>query len=104
MGRSLRVRDYLKGSLRNHVLGLVGGIVAGIALVASFVAYAATGAAQLSSPLSYALGRGEVIVAAIMGLLAWNEFGEAEGKTSMLFATSVVAFAIGIGLAAFGQM
>ena len=104
MGRSLRMRDYWKGSMRNHALGLLGGVLGGVAMVAAFVAHAATGAAQPAAPLGYALGRGEAIIAALTGLLAWNEFHEAEGKTSLVFAMSVVAFAIGIGLAAFAQL
>jgi len=103
MGRALHLRDYFKGDLRNHLLGWCGGLMAGLALVTSIVGQAASGAAQLSSGLTYAFSRGDVIVAALCGLLAWNEFGQAEGKTSMIFATSVVAIAISVALVAFSQ-
>ncbi len=103
LGRSLNLSDYFKGGVRNHVLGLLGGIVAAIGFAAFLLAWAAPTGARPTPLLTFALSNSHVLLASLCGLLLWNEFAAAEGRTSMLFGSSVVLMALSIGMAAFAQ-
>lgn len=103
IGRSLSLRDYFKGGLRNHILGLLGGALAAIGFAAFLLAWAAPVGAQPTPLLTFTLSHAHVLLASLCGLLIWNEFGAAEGRTTLLFGSAIVLMAVGIGMAAFAQ-
>ena len=103
IGRSLRIRDYFRGGARNHILGLFGGILAAIGFAAFLLAWAAPTGAQPTPLLTFALSHAHVLLASLCGLLLWNEFGAAEGRTTLLFSSAMVLMAVGIAMAAFAQ-
>ena len=104
LGRSLSLRDYFKGSMRNHFLGFLGGVLASIGFLATLLALAAPTGAKPAALLAFVMGRGDVVLAGICGLLLWNEFAPAESRTTLLFGSAIVLMAVGIGMAAFAQI
>jgi glucose uptake protein len=103
LGRSLSLSDYFRGGARNHLLGLFGGVLAAIGFAAFLLAWSAPTAAQPVPLLTFVLSHGHVLLASLCGLVFWNEFRAAEGRTALLFASSIVLMAVGIGMAAFAQ-
>ena len=66
--------NIFKVSARLHLIGILGGMIWMIALCFNVVASGVAGPA-----ISYALGQGATLVAALWGLLIWREFRNAPG-------------------------
>ncbi len=89
--------DYLQGTPRLHCIGILGGFVWMLALALNVIASPVAGPA-----ISYALGQGSTLVAAIWGALIWREFRGAPKGTAVYVAGMFAGYAAGlllIGLA-----
>jgi len=62
--------DYFRGSTKLHLIGILGGCIWMVALCLNVIASNAAGPA-----ISYALGQGATLVAAIWGVFIWREKG-----------------------------
>jgi glucose uptake protein len=89
---------YFKGSARNHLLGLAGGVIWSVGAIANFVAGAAQGEANIGPAVSYALGQGATMISALWGLLLWKEFAGADARVKRLLAAMIVLFVSGLAL------
>jgi glucose uptake protein len=89
----LGYRDYLQGSARLHILGLLGGFIWMLALSANVIASGVAGPA-----ISYALGQGATLVAAIWGVLIWKEFRHAPPGTTPYVISMFAGYAAGLTL------
>jgi glucose uptake protein len=65
-----RYGDYFRGSAKLHSIGILGGSIWMLALCLNVIASNVAGPA-----ISYALGQGATLVAAIWGVLIWREKG-----------------------------
>jgi len=102
-GAPLRLRNYLDGSGTQHLLGLGGGILAGAALLAGFVAAAAPATDRVAPAASFALNQGGMLLAALWGLLAWREFKGGGNRIWALTGGMILLLAAGIALISLGQ-
>ena len=82
---------YFRGSARLHFLGFLGGCIWMVALSLNVIASGVAGPA-----ISYALGQGATLVAAIWGVLIWREFREAPQGTTPFVASMFVCYAAGL--------
>ncbi len=89
----LSYSEYFRGSGRLHSLGLLGGMIWMLALSANVIASGVAGPA-----ISYALGQGATLVAAIWGVLIWREFREAPRGTMPYVISTFVGYAVGLTL------
>ena len=62
--------DYFRGSAKLHLIGILGGFIWMVALCLNVIASGVAGTA-----ISYALGQGATLVAAIWGVFVWREKG-----------------------------
>ncbi|MFM9908197.1 MAG: GRP family sugar transporter [Chitinophagaceae bacterium] len=92
-GSPVHFSQYLKGSFRNHLTGILGGIIWCIGMSFSIIASGKAGAA-----ISYGLGQGATVVAAIWGIFIWREFKDAPKGTSILLNSMLLLYIIGIAL------
>jgi glucose uptake protein len=83
--------DYFRGTLRLHSIGILGGIIWMIAFSLNVIASSVAGPA-----ISYALGQGATLIAALWGLLIWREFRNAPQGTGKLIALMLGGYAIGL--------
>ena len=83
--------DYFRGSLRLHSLGFAGGVIWMLALSANILASGVAGPA-----ISYALGQGATLVAAVWGVFIWKEFRAAPQGTNGLIAAMFAGYACGL--------
>ena len=95
-GEGLSMFDYFKGSLRQHILGILGGIIWCIGAIANFTAASAPKAVQVGPAVSYAVGQGATMVSALWGLLVWKEFAGASRKVRVLLALMLILFLAGL--------
>ena len=84
-------RDYFRGSARLHGIGILGGVIWMIALSFNVIASSVAGPA-----ISYALGQGATLVAALWGLLIWHEFRLAPAGTNKYVALMLAGYASGL--------
>jgi len=83
--------DYFRGSARLHAIGILGGCIWMLALSLNVLASSVAGPA-----ISYALGQGATLVAALWGLLIWREFREAPPGTGKFLALMLAGYAFGL--------
>jgi glucose uptake protein len=89
---------YLSGGTRNHVLGLLGGILWCAGAITNFVASSAPPEANVSPAMSYAMGQGATLISALWGLIVWKEFAGAGSRVRMLLTVMIVLFIVGLGM------
>jgi glucose uptake protein len=95
-GAGLSMFDYFKGTLWQHALGILGGLIWCIGAIANFVAASAPKSVQVGPAISYAVGQGATMVSALWGLLVWKEFAGASGKVRVLLALMLILFLAGL--------
>lgn len=82
---------YFRGSARLHAIGVLGGAIWMLALSANVLAAGVAGPA-----VSYALGQGATLVAALWGIFIWREFRDAPPGTGKLLALMLAGYACGL--------
>ena len=97
-GEPVEILDYTKGTRRQHLLGILGGLIWCAGAVANFVAASAPQEVQVGPAVSYAIGQGATMVSALWGLLVWKEFAGADAKVKSLLIIMFVLFLTGLGL------
>lgn len=90
-GTPVSYKDYFSGKLSLHLVGVLGGAIWGTGNLLNLLAAGKAGPA-----VSYGLGQGATLVAAIWGVLVWKEFRHAKGKVSGLLAGMFACFIIGL--------
>ena len=94
VGAPVAFGDYFsKGSVRLHLIGVLGGVIWNLGMSLSIIAAGAAGFA-----ISYGLGQGATLVAALWGVFIWKEFKDAPAGTSPLLAFMFAAFVVGLTL------
>jgi glucose uptake protein len=92
-GTPVAPSDYFKGTARDHLWGIVGGMIWAVGMTFSIIAFAVAGGA-----ISYGLGQGATMVAAVWGVFIWREFREAPRSTLPLLWAMFAAFVVGLSL------
>ncbi len=94
VGAPVSFGDYFsKGTPRLHLIGMLGGAIWNLGMSLSIIASGAAGFA-----ISYGLGQGATLVAAVWGVFIWKEFKTAPAGTSTLLAMMFGAFVVGLSL------
>jgi glucose uptake protein len=83
--------DYFRGSMKLHSLGILGGAIWMLALSVNVIASGVAGPA-----VSYALGQGATLVAAIWGVFIWREFRGAPKNAHIFIALMFACYALGL--------
>ena len=95
-GRPLEILEYFRGRLRQHAIGLLGGAVWAMGIIASLVATSAPEEAQVARGTSFALLESAPLLAALWGLAAWKEFKEADARTTSLLVLMLFLYLAGL--------
>jgi glucose uptake protein len=86
---------YWRASSRNHLLGVLGGIVWGLGGCFNFIA-----AGYVGVPISYAIGQSAPLIAALWGVFIWREFAGAPRKARTALGLMFVFYVVAIGVIA----
>ena len=97
-GDVVKFSHYVRGTSRQHLLGILGGVVWSIGAISNFVAASAPREVNVGPAVSYALGQGATMVSTLWGLLVWKEFAGATGQVKTLLTVMMVLFLAGLGL------
>ena len=93
VGKPMAYSDYFSGNMKTHLVGILGGAIWALGTACSYIAAGKAGAA-----VSYALGQGATMVAALWGIFIWKEFKGASKPINLLLAFMLVLFLSGLGL------
>jgi glucose uptake protein len=97
-GEPVGFKDYFKGKPGIHLIGILGGIIWCVGMAFSIIS-----AEQAGPAISYGLGQGATLVAALWGVFIWKEFKEAPKGTNVLLALMFVCFVIGLGMVIYAR-
>lgn len=89
-GDPVTYKQYFSGGMKSHLTGILGGIIWCIGMSFSIIASEKAGYA-----ISYGLGQGATLVAALWGVFVWREFRGAKGTIGLLSAM-FIAFVLGL--------
>ena len=85
--------EYLKGTPKDHLWGIVGGMIWAGGMTFNIIASGVVGA-----PISYGLGQGATMIAAFWGVFIWREFRDARPGTNRLIWAMFIGYIVGLGL------
>jgi len=89
---------FFKAPTSNHLFGLLGGVLWGVAMVFNLVAADFTGTAR-----SYAIGQSAPMIAALWGIFIWKEFAGAPGRAKMYLVGMFAFYCLAISLVAIAK-
>ena len=91
VGEPVSYGQYFKGNCSTHLVGMLGGAIWCLGTALSYITAEKAGPA-----VSYALGQGAPMIAAIWGVFIWKEFKGAKKGTGALLAAMFVLFVAGL--------
>jgi glucose uptake protein len=93
VGAPVSSAAYFKGGFRNHIIGILGGAIWCLGMSFSILASGKAGPA-----ISYGLGQGATIIAALWGIFIWKEFRGAPKGTPAVLTGMLIFYLAGLGL------
>ncbi len=97
-GEPVTMTQWIKGTPRAHLLGMLGGA---IWCLGNSVSFMSVGAA--SPAISYGLSNAAPVVAALWGIFLWKEFKDAPKGTNTLLSLMFVFYIIGLVLIVYSR-
>lgn len=92
-GTPVSYAQYFKGKFSTHMVGVLGGLIWGIGNSFNLIAAGKAGPA-----ISYGLGQGATLIAALWGVFIWKEFKDAPKGTGTMLALMFLFFISGLSL------
>jgi glucose uptake protein len=92
-GTPVASNAYFKGGVKNHITGIFGGAVWCLGMSFSIIASGKAGPA-----ISYGLGQGATVIAALWGIYIWKEFRSAPKGTSAVLNSMLLFYIAGLAL------
>jgi len=93
VGSPVTYKEYFRGKTSTHLVGMLGGAIWCLGTAFSYIAAGKAGAA-----ISYALGQGAPMIAAIWGVFIWKEFKGAPKSVNWLLTVMFALFISGLAL------
>lgn len=91
VGEPVTYKQYFAGNFKTHLVGILGGCIWALGTSLNYICAGTAGAA-----VSYALGQGAPMVAAIWGVFIWKEFKGASKNVYWLLACMFALFIAGL--------
>ncbi len=91
VGESVTYKQYFAGNFKTHLVGVLGGCIWALGTALNYISAGEAGAA-----VSYALGQGAPLIAAIWGVFIWKEFKGAKKGVNGLLALMFTLFIAGL--------
>lgn len=85
--------EYFRGRFKTHLVGILGGLIWGLGNSFNLIA-----AGKAGTAISYGLGQGATLIAALWGVFVWKEFKNSPKGTNGLLTLMFLFFIGGIVL------
>ena len=100
VGEPVALGDYFcKGTPMLHVVGVVGGAIWGVGMSFAILSGDVAGYA-----ISYGLGQGATMIAALWGVFIWKEFKDAPAGTGRVLSLMFVLFIAGLAMIVYANV
>ena len=99
VGERVTPSSYFQGGFKNHFIGILGGFIWCLGMSFNIIASGKT-----SPAISYGLGQGATVVAAIWGIFIWKEFEHAPKNVRALLNVMLLLYVAGLLLIIFTKM
>lgn len=93
-GEPISIKAYFRGSSKQHLIGIFGGLIWCVGLSFNLIASTNAGPA-----IAYALGQGATLIAAVWGVFIWKEFSKVQKVSYLLWGMFLFYF---LGLVSIG--
>jgi len=103
-GEPLEFSDYFKGRLKQHLAGVIGGMVWFAGIAAGMVATAVPETLQPSPLVRLLLSQASPVVAAIIGIVFWHELRNSDMRVKILAGLMIVLFVCGLAMIGLSPM
>lgn len=97
-GAPVSYATYFKGKLSTHLVGVFGGCVWALGTVLSYIA-----SGKIGASISYALGQGAPMIAALWGVFIWKEFKGSRSIVNILLSLMFILFIVGLCMIAIAK-
>ena len=97
-GSPVSFADYFKGERKDHLVGILGGVIWSIGMSLNIIASGKAGPA-----ISYGLGQGATVVAALWGIYVWKEFDKAPAGTKCILNIMLLLYIAGLAMIIFSK-
>jgi glucose uptake protein len=91
-GPPVNYKQYFSTRLPTHLVGVLGGLIWGLGNSLNLIAAGKAGPA-----ISYGLGQGATLIAALWGVFIWREFASAPKGVNVSLALMFLFFVAGLG-------
>ena len=91
VGTPVSYKTYFAGSMSTHCVGALGGVIWGLGTLISYISAGKAGAS-----ISYALGQGAPMIAALWGVFIWKEFKGGNKTVNLLLVLMFLFFIAGL--------
>ena len=92
-GEPIKISTYFSGKLKDHLVGILGGAIWCVGMSLNIIASGKAGPA-----VSYGLGQGATVVAAVWGIYVWKEFDQAPKGTKPILNIMLLLYIVGLSL------
>jgi len=92
-GVAVTYKDYFNGNFKTHLIGVLGGSIWALGTLLSYIA-----AGKAGTAISYGLGQGATMIAAIWGVFVWKEFKGSSKLINWLLILMFFLFIAGLTL------
>lgn len=96
VGEPTSYKAYFNGNFKTHLTGILGGLIWGLGNSLNLIAAGKAGPA-----ISYGLGQGATLIAALWGVFVWKEFKNSPKGTNILVSAMFLFFILGLALLIF---
>ena len=93
IGTPVPFSGYFKGKTKDHLIGILGGAIWSVGMSLSIIASGKAGPA-----ISYGLGQGATVVAALWGIYVWKEFDKATKGTKSMLNIMLLLYIAGLAM------
>jgi len=90
--------SYFKSRAKQHLMGLLGGVLWFVGTLAALVSFSAPEALQPTVLPRFLLAQGSPIIAALLGILVWREIKGSDVRVKILAALMIVLFVCGLAM------
>ena len=97
-GQPVEFSVYRAGTRKQHILGVIGGMIWFAGTIANLAASSAPKSVNVGPAVSYALGQGATMISAFWGLFVWKEFRDSPPQVKLLLYAMIALFLLGLTL------
>jgi glucose uptake protein len=103
-GQPLEILAYFRGTIRQHLYGVLGGVVWSLGTIAALVLSGSPKETLPGPAVSYTLARSSPLLAAIWGLVFWKESRGADARVTALMGLMLFLLAAGLTMLAIAPL